>query len=190
MKPPDLKTWQSITIGMILGAIILAAGLLISLPDRMSPIVILPTTTISPIQVYVVGEIKEPGVVQISLNSRIQDVINAAGGATENADLSQLNLAARVSDGQKVVVPEVGKNLITQSTALPQSSIVEIPTISINSASQKEFEKLPGIGEEKAKAIISEREKRGRFQSIDEVSQVPGITQNIFIQIRPYLCLD
>jgi competence protein ComEA len=188
MKPPELKTWQSIAFGMILGAVLLASALLISLPDRMSPIAILPTITISPIQIHMVGAINNPGVVLIPLNSRIQDAINAAGGVTDKADLGQLNLAARVNDGQKVIVPVLGETL--ESIPTQKTSSEEIPVLSINKATQEDFEKLPGIGEEKARAIIAEREKRGQFQSVDELLQIPGITQNIFNQIRPFLVMD
>jgi competence protein ComEA len=190
MKPPELKTWQSILLGMILGAVILAAALLVSLPDRMTPIIQLPTSTVSLLQVYVVGAVKSPGVVQVPVDSRIQDVLNAADGVNDNADLGQLNLAAVVGDGQKIYVPVPGEIPNQTGTEYASNTKDDSFHISLNSASQKELEKLPGIGEEKAKAIIAEREKRGRFQSIDDLMDIPGITQKIFIQIRPYLYLD
>jgi competence protein ComEA len=190
MKQSELKTWQSLIFGIIIGAVILAAIFIISLPDRMTPLIILPTVTFSPFQVYVVGAVKIPGVVQLSRNSRIQDAINASGGVLDDADLAQLNLAALVTDGQKIFVPKIGDPKIQESMTNSVPNSTEKTFISLNSANQKDLEKLPGIGEEKAKAIIIEREKRGRFQSIDELSEISGITQNLINQIRPFLYID
>lgn len=190
MKPPELKTWQSILLGMVLGAILLAAVILVSLPDRMTPIKILPTSTASLLQVHVIGAVKAPGVVRVPVDSRIQDVLLSAGGAQDNADLAQLNLAAIVTDGQKISVPLIGENPEFVGMKSVEKGSDSSSLIALNSASQKELEKLPGIGEEKAKAIVAEREKRGGFHSINELKEISGITQNIFDQIRPFLYLD
>ncbi len=190
MKPSELKTWQSITLGIICGAVILASILLITLPDQMTPLTILPTVTVPPYQVYVIGAVRTPGVVQLTRNSRIQDAINASGGVMDDANLAQINLAAVVTDGQKIIIPKIGDPPIQDSTTKVESSLAETPVISLNSANQQDLEKLPGIGEEKAKAIIIEREKRGRFQSIDELSEISGITRNLLNQIRPFLYID
>jgi competence protein ComEA len=190
MKLPELKTWQSILFGMVLGAAILAAVVLISLPDRMSPLVILPTVTVSPIKIHITGAITNPGVVNIPVNSRIQDAINAAGGVTDEADLAPINLAAVVTDGQKIIIPILGETLDQNSVTVQKSSSDGSLLISLNSADQKELEKLPGIGEEKAKAIIAERDKRGRFQFVDDLSDIPGFTQNLLNQIRPFLYIE
>ena len=190
MKLPELNTWQSILLGIVTGATVLAAVFSVTLPDRMTPLRILPTMTMSPYQVYVSGAVKNPGVVVLPSGSRVQNAINAAGGAADNADLQQLNLAAIVNDGQKIFVPGFSEKTHYAATDAVSNSVENDLQISLNQASQKEFETLPGIGEEKAKAILLERQKRGKFNSIDELLEIPGITRNIINQIRPYIVLD
>lgn len=184
MKLFEQKTLIQIVFGILLGAAFVSAAIFISLPDKMTPLVILPTSTDMPIQVHVVGEVKNPGVVILSKNSRVQDAINSAGGATDEADLQPINLAAFVTDGQKLIIPSFNHPEIQPLSTAQQESF---PKIDLNSATQKELETLPGIGEEKAKAILSEREKLGGFKSLDELSRVSGITRNILNQIKPYL---
>jgi competence protein ComEA len=190
MKLPELNTWQSILLGIVAGAAVLAAVISVTLPDRMTPLRILPTMTMPPFQVYVSGAVKIPGVVVLPAGSRVQNAISEAGGVTDNADLQQLNLAAVVNDGQKIVVPGFNENIPASTTDAISDSAVNDLQINLNQASQKEFEALPGIGEEKAKAIILERQKRGKFSSIDDLIEIPGITQNIINQIRPYIVIN
>jgi competence protein ComEA len=190
MKQPELKTWQSLALGMVIGGSIMTAALLISAPDRKIPLTLIPTNTPSPILVYVTGAVKMPGVVQLVITDRVQTALESAGGATEDADLSLINLAAQISDGQKIIVPRRGENPSAISNANSSSLAETDLKIYLNTASQKELEKLPGIGEEKAKAIIAERDVRGRFQSADELSDIPGITANILNQIRPFLVVE
>ncbi|HEX7557491.1 MAG TPA: hypothetical protein VF338_12755, partial [Leptolinea sp.] len=77
MKPSELKTWQSITLGILVGAVAIAAIILISLPDRMTPLVILPTSSPPLMQIYITGAVKSPGVVFLSPDKRIQDALLA-----------------------------------------------------------------------------------------------------------------
>lgn len=163
------------------------AAFVISFPERKKPLVILPSATNSPIQVYITGAVNNPGVVSLQKNSRVQDAINSAGGVMDNANLQTVNLAAFVSDGQKILIPSFSGS---QNQSQPIEQNTSLPLIHLNSASQKELESLPGIGEEMAKAILAERENRGGFQSIDELIQVSGISRNIFEQIKPYLSLE
>ncbi len=187
MKLFENKTLLQVVFGILLGAALVTAAIFVSLPDRMTTLVIIPTATDIPIQVYVVGAVKNPGVVQLSRKSRVQDAINIAGGVTDDANLQPMNLAAFVTDGQKLHVPSFNDTEILPQTIGDQESS---PKIHLNSASQKELETLPGIGEEKAKAILSEREKLGGFKSLEELSKVSGITRNIFDQIKPYVSVE
>jgi competence protein ComEA len=189
MKPPELKTWQAILLGFISGAITLAAVFYFSLPEKMVPLTILPTPSLEPLIIHVTGAVSKPGVYQLSPESRISDGITAAGGASELADLNQINLAAPLVDGQKVYVPGKGE-IIAQQNPL-NSPVVKTPlVIHLNFATAKDLEQLPGIGEEKAAAIIAERDKRVRFQSIEDLLAVSGITKNLYQLIQPFILLD
>lgn len=190
MKQPELKTWQSLSLGILVGSVIMAAALLISLPDRKTPLTLLPTSTPAKLEVHISGGVNQEGVIQIPQKSRVKDAIQAAGGLSSEADLKQINLAAYVVDGQKIQIPVQGEKINFVNMSGPVSISDEIGLISINTATQKELEKLPGIGEEKAKAIINERETRGKFLTIDELSSIPGISSKIIEQIRPLLVFD
>ncbi|MEI8132301.1 MAG: helix-hairpin-helix domain-containing protein [Leptolinea sp.] len=189
MKPPDLKIWQAILLGFIGGAVTLAALFYISLPDKMVPLIILPTATSSPIIVYVTGAVVNPGVLHLAPQSRVQDSITEAGGPLETAALDQINLAAPIVDGQKIYVPIKGE-LIVQQQSEKTTTPTETTIIHLNTATAKDLDLLPGIGEERAAAIIIEREKRGRFQSIEDLLTVSGISKNLFLQIQPFIMLD
>src|SRR5512133_2716481 len=157
MKLPENKTWLLVAFGVVVGAVLLAAVMLISLPDHTTPLTILPTRTAAPLQVYVTGAVNKPGVVRIMPGSRVQDALVAAGNVVQEADLQQINLAAIVADGQKIIVPRIGQTVQQKSSVnvtLPDEDTI---VMSLNQATQKDLEKLPGIGEEKAKAIIAER---------------------------------
>jgi competence protein ComEA len=193
MKPPELNQWQSIALGIVIGAAVMAAGLLISLPDRTIPLSILPTLTPSPLVIYLTGEVKSPGVLQVSPGSRIQDVVTASGGLLPEADIEQINLAAPVTDGQKIHIPRIGQQVAQTSKTMLKNTSPETDStmqISLNKATQKELESLPGIGEEKASDIISEREKRGGFLSVDDLLGINGFSQKLIDQIRPYLYIE
>ena len=192
MKPPELNQWQSILLGILIGAVIIAAAFVISLPDRSVPLKLLPTLTQAPVLVHVSGAVKSPGVVQVIPGSRVQDVINAAGGFLPEADQNRANLAAVVIDGQKIQIPVMGeeKEPDTKSASKSLSGETESTLISLNTASQKELESLPGIGQEKAKDIIAEREKRGGFQSVDDLLQIDGFSAKLMEQIKPLVYIE
>lgn len=189
MKPPELNTWQAILLGFISGAAALAAVVYISLPDKMVPLAMLPTATPAPVTIHVAGAVQKPGLILLSPDSRVQDAINAAGGTLDAADLDQINLAAPVVDGQKILVPQKGAS-IAQQTSKSSSETKTGLIIHLNTATAGDFELLPGIGKEKAEAIVTEREKLIRFQSIDDLLTVPGISDSIFQKIQPFIMLD
>ena len=156
------------------------------------------------IVVHITGEVKRPGVVRIKEGSRIEDIIEAAGGLTENADISNVNLAYIVEDGVKIRIPDssdeaLSKNYITdesgedviisdgeareQSNDEPSS----ITVVNINKATQTELETLPGIGPSIASRIIDYRTQNGKFKSVEDIKSVTGIGDSKFEKIKEFI---
>ncbi len=149
------------------------------------------------IKVHVAGAVKQPGLYELPAGSRVQDALQKAGGAKADADTESLNLAEPLSDGQKVYVPHRGETQVAESGASVAArpprvrSDASTPTarfpLDINRASAAELELLPGIGPVLAGRIVEYRKLRGRFQSVDELLDVPGIGPKRLEQIRPYV---
>lgn len=187
-----MKRVQDVVLGGLI--VLLVAGLIhwLAKPDRGAPLQLEPPPTPGPITIYIVGEVKQPGIYSIPVNSRLDSAVSAAGGLTENADLTAVNLADKLRDSQKVIIPAVG-DIQLQSGDVSKSHTVsaDLPLIiDLNSANQEDFEKLPGIGPEKASQILRYRDENGPFKTIEEIQKVPGIGLQIFKQIEPYLIID
>lgn len=143
------------------------------------------TETPTEVVVHVTGAVNAPGVFTLPADARVDDAVRAAG-ATANADLSQLNLAQKLNDGQKIVVPKTGETAASTSgegTGEPESGAL----INLNTASQAELETLPSIGEVRAQAIIDYRETNGGFKSVEELKEVSGIGEKIYADVAPHI---
>lgn len=136
--------------------------------------------------VHVAGAVSAPGVYTLPADSRVDDAVRAAG-ATADADLSQLNLAQKLADGQKITVPAAGETPAPVDNAAPSDSSQSGALININTATQEELETLPSIGEVRAQAIIAYREEHGGFRTTDELMEVSGIGEKIFADIAPHI---
>lgn len=138
------------------------------------------TTEPSPrLVVHVAGAVRSPGVVTLDAGARVVDALEAAGGAVAKADLDQLNLAAPVADGERVLVVRKGDRPAApplDPAAVPgETDVTPSGPVNVNTATATELETLPGIGPALAAAIIEERERRGGFGSVDELEAVRGI---------------
>jgi comEA protein len=135
--------------------------------------------------VYVTGEVVSPqALVSLPPGSRVQDAVDAAGGATGNADLSRVNLSQVLNDGDLVYVPPlVGESVLTPTPNRP-------PLVHINSATQQELEALPGIGPALAQAILDYRTENGPFTSLEGLDQVPGLGPGKLGEIRDLIVFD
>ena len=148
-----------------------------------------------PVQVvvHVDGEVASPGVVTLEVPSpRVNDAVELAGGLTESADTTTLNLAAPLADGQKIHVPAQGEqapeevpsgepNAPGQETPSPNESFGRV---NINTANADELKSLPGVGEATATAIVKERESAGPFTSPEDIMRVSGIGEKKFAKIK------
>jgi len=140
--------------------------------------------------VEVAGAVVQPGVWQLPVGSRIAEVINKAGGFSQRADRTfaakGLNLADTIKDGQKIYVPFTGENTETETAKTSGSqSITSAGQTSINTASVKELETLPGIGEIRAADIIENRP----YTSVDELLSKAVVTVSIFEEIKGLISL-
>jgi competence protein ComEA len=123
--------------------------------------------------VHVAGAVREPGVYRMRPDARVDDAVGRAGGATRRADLSQVNLAAKVEDGRQVLVPEKARVPAGASgtAAAPEPGV----PLNLNTATLEQLDELDGIGPATAQNILDYREANGGFGSVDELGQVPGI---------------
>ena len=130
--------------------------------------------------VHICGEVKEPGVYQVPEGSRIFEVVEAAGGMTDEAADFSLNLAEPISDGMQIVIlsREEAQEMREAEAALASG------IVNINKASKEQLMTLPGIGESRAEEIIRYREKVGGFQTIEEIMKVSGIKDAAFQKIK------
>lgn len=198
-----MKNWWIVALGVVLG--LLGAGIiwLASQPPRGNPIILLPPPTPIPIQVHISGEVKKPGVYALPLDSRVQAAIEAAGGFTDDANKTVLNLAALLEDGARVHVPihiqaetpipttankSKDEGTTSKSTSLPPDSPSQL--VNINYADQAALETLSGIGPVTAQNIILFREENGLFTSIEEIQKVFGIGPVKFEKIKDFITVD
>jgi competence protein ComEA len=128
--------------------------------------------------VHVVGAVRRAGVYRLRAGRRVQDAIARAGGATAGADLQAINLAAKVADGQQVVVPRKGAAPPASAPATADGAAVAGSSgapVNLNSATAEQLDTLDGVGPATAQKILEFRQQHGGFSSIDDLSQIPGI---------------
>jgi competence protein ComEA len=142
-----------------------------------------PTPTPATINVYVSGAVYKPDVYALPFNSIVKDAIEAADGATDEADLDRINLATKLADQMQVYVPRKGE---AEPPAPPDgaASAATSEKININTASVEELDKLPGIGPAIAGAIIDYRTANGSFKQIEDINDVKGIGDALFEKIK------
>jgi len=128
------------------------------------------------IKVYVTGEVINPGVYELSSGSRIDDALKVAGGATEEADLLRINLAAYVKDAQQIIIP--GKSADGAGNYYTEAESDGL--IDINAANETELTALPGVGPVTAGNIVRYREEHGPFKKIEDIMNVTRIGQKTF----------
>ena len=135
------------------------------------------------VYVDVSGCVKDPGVYRVPEGSRVFEVIEKAGGLTENADTSGINQAEPVSDGLKITVPDIDAAQ-AGTGAVERDDMAESGKVNINTADSETLQKIPGIGPVTAGKIIMYREQNGRFGSVEDIMNVSGIGEKTFEKIK------
>lgn len=140
--------------------------------------------------VDVKGQIKLPGVYKANPGERVIDIIDRAGGLTDQADQSQVNLSAHVQDEMVIYIPAMGEEGIVPQgssvggTASSSGSGQTQGKININKADAAELQKLPGIGPAKAAAIIEYRQASGPFKVVEDLKKISGIGEKTFDKLK------
>lgn len=136
--------------------------------------------------VYVCGEVHSPGVYVLPVGSRVYEAISMAGGLTQEAEESAINQALLLEDGQMIHVWAKGEVPQEMGASGVLNDAGE-GRIDINSADMQELMEIPGIGEAKAKSILTYREEHGSFQSVEEVMNIAGIKEGLFSKMKDYI---
>ncbi len=176
--------------GLLTGGVV---WLLLS-PPRCGPVTLLPPPSPVPLRVHVSGAVHQPGVVELPPGALVEQAIQAAGGPAEGANLDGVNLAARLEDGDQVRVPLAAATALTPglSTAPAAASIAIPPSspVNLNTATEPELDRLPGIGPSLAKEIIAYREAHGAFARVEDLLLVPGIGPAKLASLRDLVSVD
>ncbi len=141
--------------------------------------------------VHVVGAVVSPGVVHLAAGSRVLDAVAAAGGLTLVADTNRVNLAAKVLDGQHLVIPRIGE--VVPALADDAISVTGAGTghpdpsspVNLNDATSAQLDALPGVGPVTAAAIIAYRTQHGPFHNVNALTNVHGVGPSMLEQLRP-----
>jgi competence protein ComEA len=162
----------------------------IQLPRAQSapaPAAATPATS-TDVVVHVAGAVARPGIVKVGAGARMADALAAVGGPAADADIDQVNLAAKVGDGDRVYVPRRGEAPPPEAgggSSNAGASSAKAAPVDLNSAGLEQLDGLPGVGPATAKAIVDYRTRHGRFRSVDDLLAVPGIGPAKLASLKP-----
>jgi competence protein ComEA len=175
-----------VALGTVAAAAAVVAGfvLLRGRPQEVAPPAVVggAAASTAPGAVVVVdvdGKVRRPGIVRLPIGARVDDALRAAGGALPGASLVGLNLARKLADGEQVLVG------LEASTAVPGAVAgAAAGSVDLNTADVTALDALPGIGPVLAQHIVDWRTEHGRFASIDQLREVPGIGESKFASLK------
>ncbi len=146
--------------------------------------------------VHVDGAVAAPGVYELAMAlPHVNDAVQAAGGLTEEADTSGVNLAAAVTDGSKVHIPaqaeaqQSSEITISEQGSSSSGGSVSSGLVNINTATADELDVLPGVGPSTAATIVEDRERNGPFSSVEDLMRVSGIGEKKFAKLQGSICV-
>lgn len=175
-----------LALGVVIGLLIID-----QIDQHRAPAIVIDDPRIdAEIVVSIEGAVVSPGTYSLPFDARVQHALDAAGGPTSDADLSRMNLAQRLRDEDRLIVPALAQGAAGSPQSGPVGLVGQTPTvlatnlINVNTADAATLESLPRIGEALAAAIIAYREVNGPFGSVDELALVDGISLGIVDEIR------
>lgn len=176
----------AVVVSLIASALITTTLLIVA--DRIDrPHLVATDASLPTIAVQIDGAVATPGTYRLPGGSRLDDLVGRAGGLTGEADVTSVNLAARVGDGEVVRIPARSTSVPTQPAA---GTATAAARVNINTASMADLERLPGIGPVLSERIVAYREANGPFTSLDQIAEVDGISTGLLEQLRPMITLD
>lgn len=134
--------------------------------------------------IHVAGAVRRPGVYRLRAGARVDDAVTRAGGARRGADLSAVNLAAKLEDGRQVVVPARAPRVAAAGAAAPSPATAPAVPLNLNTATVEQLDELDGIGPGTAQKILGYREDHGGFGSVEELAQISGIGEKRMATLR------
>jgi competence protein ComEA len=176
-----------LAVGVVVLLVLVVAGKLLLRPAR--PAVPPPVRIAAPVArasaprlfVNVVGAVRRPGLYKLKDGSRVADAVIRAGGTTPKAQIELLNLAARIADGEQIVVPRRG---LASPAAAASGGAAAAGPVHLNSATLEQLDALPGVGPVTAQKILDFRQQHGAFGSVDELDAIVGIGPARLEQLR------
>ncbi|MFF0345500.1 helix-hairpin-helix domain-containing protein [Kribbella sp. NPDC004875] len=141
--------------------------------------------------VHVAGKVRHPGLIRAPAGSRVADVLTLAGGALRGVDLTTLNLARQVTDGEQILVgqpnqpPPSNPSAATSSTPSAAANV----SVNLNTATLDQLDALPGVGPVLAQRILDFRTQNGPFTTVDQLQEVPGVGPKKFDSLKPHVHL-
>ncbi len=139
------------------------------------------------VTVDVAGKVRRPGIAVLDAGSRVVDAIKAAGGARPGVDLTTLNLARLLVDGEQIVVGVAAPTGVAGAAAPIPPGATTGPLVNLNTADQTLLETLPDVGPVTAEAIIAWRTEHGGFTAVDELLEVDGIGDATLATLTPHV---
>lgn len=174
--PGDLVPARSPAAAATPAALVTPVGVEVPSPSAAAEVV-----------VDVAGKVRRPGIVRLPVGSRVIDAVTAAGGPRRSVDLTSLNLARILVDGEQIVVGIDAPSGVAASAAAVPGVSGTGTLVNVNTATQAELETLPGIGPVTAQAILQWRTDNGAFTAVDELMEVSGIGEATLAEIAPHV---
>lgn len=137
--------------------------------------------------VHVAGAVRRPGLIRVPSDTRVATALERAGGPTRRADLTLVNLAARVQDGQQIVVPLAASGAAANGAAAGGAGTVPGAKIHLSTATADQLDEVDGIGPTLAERIVEYRDEHGGFRSLEDLAQVEGIGEKRLKTLRDAL---